>query len=162
MSKFKVGDIVRVNGSDVDLRVVSVIGDRCCAVASHKGPELFSLKNADLVLVRSGTAHPHAAAMAEYAKDAAETDAPWERWQYRDETATPPMLWYDLGSHPAWSLSNEYRRKPRDMKTVLNVYKSGAVSAFACKDNAVKYLAAGMTVEVNFTTKTATVVCVKE
>lgn len=26
--------------------------------------------------------HIHAAAMAEYAKDAAETDKPWERWEF--------------------------------------------------------------------------------
>ena len=52
--------------------------------------------------------HIHAAAMAEYAKDAAETDMPWERWEsvYRGRTVA-------LASHPQWDAYFEYRRKPK-------------------------------------------------
>ena len=52
--------------------------------------------------------HVHAAAMAEYAKDAAETDKPWERWEsvYRGRTVA-------LASHPQWDACFEYHRKPQ-------------------------------------------------
>lgn len=53
--------------------------------------------------------HIHAAAMAEYAKDAAETDMPWERWEFchmREE-------YQSLHGHPGWLECNEYRRKPQ-------------------------------------------------
>jgi len=51
--------------------------------------------------------HPHAALMAEYAKDAAETDRPWERWEntYANE-------WIPMTSHPTWQPSRQFRRKP--------------------------------------------------
>ena len=56
--------------------------------------------------------HIHAAAIAEYAKDAAETDKPWERWEfsYRGQKYT------SLHKHPSWHKDNKYRRKP---KTIL-------------------------------------------
>ena len=56
--------------------------------------------------------HIHAAAMAEYAKDAAETDKPWERWEFsrKDEEYRP------LRHHPHWTENMKYRRKP---KTIL-------------------------------------------
>ena len=53
--------------------------------------------------------HIHAAAMAEYAKDALETDKPWERWEFchmRGEYSS-------LHGHPEWVENNEYRRKPK-------------------------------------------------
>ena len=56
--------------------------------------------------------HIHAAAMAEYAKDAAETDKPWERWEfscYGEE-------YIFMDNHPLWHEKNKYRRKP---KTIL-------------------------------------------
>jgi hypothetical protein len=54
--------------------------------------------------------HPHAALMAEYAKDAAETDKPWERWEFRENV---PDGWFDFaGDHPGWLVDCEYRRKP--------------------------------------------------
>ena len=56
--------------------------------------------------------HIHAAAMAEYAKDAAETDKPWERWEF-SKTGRD----YDsLHEHPSWNPDIKYRRKP---KTIL-------------------------------------------
>lgn len=54
-------------------------------------------------------AHIHAALMAEYAKDALETETPWERWEYR---GSEHALWEDLGGSPGWSRDCEYRRKP--------------------------------------------------
>lgn len=54
-------------------------------------------------------AHPHAELMALYAKDAAETDKPWERWEWFD-----PFLnqWSSLNSFPSWMPTLKYRRKP--------------------------------------------------
>lgn len=58
--------------------------------------------------------HPHAALMAEYAKDAAETDEPWERWEFRrgDEEWLRPI------KHPGWLAAFQYRRKPEPPKTI--------------------------------------------
>ena len=53
--------------------------------------------------------HIHAAAMAEYAKDATETDMPWERWEF-SKTGRD----YDsLHEHPSWNPDIKYRRKPK-------------------------------------------------
>ena len=53
--------------------------------------------------------HIHAAAMAEYAKDAAEADMPWERWEF-SKTGRD----YDsLHEHPSWNPDIKYRRKPK-------------------------------------------------
>ena len=58
--------------------------------------------------------HIHAAAMAEYAKDAAETDMPWERWEV-SLTESGDEYRYLL-RHPDWVVTRKYRRKP---KTIL-------------------------------------------
>ena len=55
--------------------------------------------------------HVHAAAMAEYAKDAAETDKPWERWEFCHMRGE----YLSLHGHPEWVEDNEYRRKPRSI-----------------------------------------------
>ena len=52
--------------------------------------------------------HIHAAAMAEYAKDAAETDMPWERWEVSFSGGFTGVT-----GHPNWSVNHEYRRKPK-------------------------------------------------
>lgn len=59
--------------------------------------------------------HPHAALMAEYAKDAAETDKPWERWEYQDQGCT---TWHAVAGHPYWTTSVQYRRKPDPPKII--------------------------------------------
>lgn len=53
-------------------------------------------------------AHIHAALMAEYAKDAAETNTPWDRWEF-----SYPSLgrWLELLEHPEWDPRKLYRRK---------------------------------------------------
>lgn len=53
--------------------------------------------------------HPHANLMRQYAEDAAETDKPWERWEYCG--SDPP--WIRLTCHPQWWLWQQYRRRPR-------------------------------------------------
>ena len=53
--------------------------------------------------------HPHADKMAEYARDAAETDRPWERWQFYDEE----LGWLSCKGHPPWKTTTRYRRKPQ-------------------------------------------------
>ena len=53
--------------------------------------------------------HIHAAAMAEYAKDALETNKPWERWEFCHMRGE----YQSLHSHPEWVEDNEYRRKPQ-------------------------------------------------
>ena len=54
------------------------------------------------------TAHKHAALMLQYAKDAAETDKPWERWEFN-----PNGTWRPCGNNPGWFTDSEYRRKPQ-------------------------------------------------
>lgn len=54
--------------------------------------------------------HKHCKEMAQYAQDAAETDRPWERWEYYRESS---CQWVSLRRHPSWYLASQYRRKPR-------------------------------------------------
>ena len=56
-------------------------------------------------------AHPHAANMMLYAQDAAETDVPWERWEYH-----PRSGWENLNRHPGWDAHVQYRRKPKTIR----------------------------------------------
>ena len=58
--------------------------------------------------------HIHAAAMAEYAKDAAETDMPWEWWEVSMTESGDEYR--NLFGHPDWAVTRKYRRKP---KTIL-------------------------------------------
>lgn len=55
------------------------------------------------------TAHKHAALMLQYAQDAAETDRPWERWEYKLHGEP----WFECESNPTWSENIRYRRKPQ-------------------------------------------------
>ena len=66
------------------------------------------------------TAHKHAALMLQYAQDAAETDKPWERWEYN--TPNKGVVWYPFTmSHPSWMPECEYRRKPRTMTYTVTI-----------------------------------------
>lgn len=68
------------------------------------------------------TAHKHAASMMQYAQDAAETDRPWERWEYSDTSTLNQHGekirddWYDCGDNPGWHPNVQYRRKPEIIK----------------------------------------------
>ena len=55
------------------------------------------------------TAHKHAALMLQYAQDAAETDRPWERWEFKTDGNT----WVELSKNPSWFEDRKYRRKPQ-------------------------------------------------
>ena len=64
------------------------------------------------------TAHRHAQLMLQYARDAAETEKPWERWEWRDFYEGAP--WKKLSFHPLWYTHNDYRRKPQTIKVTVN------------------------------------------
>lgn len=53
-------------------------------------------------------AHKHAELMALYAKDAMETEKPWERWEYLSFDC---KIWRALADHPRWNQTGTYRRK---------------------------------------------------
>lgn len=53
--------------------------------------------------------HIHAAAMAEYAKDAEETDMPWELWEVSILESSDEYR--NLFGHPDWAVTRKYRRK---------------------------------------------------
>lgn len=69
----------------------------------------------DLIEGPLADGHPHAALMAEYAKDAAETAEPWLRWQ-RTARADCDAGWVDMVCHPGWDADHQYRRKPKTIR----------------------------------------------
>ena len=54
-------------------------------------------------------AHKHAELMALYAQDAAETDKPGLRWEFREAGGR----WFCCIKSPEWRLDHDYRRKPK-------------------------------------------------
>ena len=62
------------------------------------------------------TAHKHAALMLQYAQDAAETDKPLERWEWKGGRG-----WYPLASEFAFSIHYEYRRKPKTLTYTVTI-----------------------------------------
>lgn len=73
-------------------------------------------------------AHPHAELMALYAKDAAETDEPWERWEWFDLYLNQ---WCSLNSFPSWSPTTKYRRKPDRPWYRVALYKNLSGSTYS-------------------------------
>lgn len=69
-------------------------------------------------------AYVHAALMAEYAKDALETDKPWEQWEIFSDT---DEKWVSLSTHPGWMSQRQYRRKPVKIYLYGNFKLSGYV-----------------------------------
>ena len=66
------------------------------------------------------TAHKHAALMLQYAQDAAETDKPWERWEYNNPKEG--VVWNPfIMTHPSWLPECEYRRKPHTMTYTVTI-----------------------------------------
>jgi hypothetical protein len=65
------------------------------------------------------TAHKHAALMAQYAQDAAETDTPWERWEWK----RCDNKWCQMSVNPGWATDYDYRRKPDSQKTEPRIYE---------------------------------------
>lgn len=74
-------------------------------------------------------AHPHAELMALYAKDAAETDKPWERWEWFN---VPANSWVLCKRNPAWMKGQKYRRKPERpwYRVALRKTRSGEIYTF--------------------------------
>lgn len=60
--------------------------------------------------------HKHAESMASYAKDAAETDKPWERWLTK---ALNGGQWARCRTHPTWRNNAEYKRDYYEKLTVI-------------------------------------------
>lgn len=52
----------------------------------------------------------HAKRMMQYAKDAATSETPWERWECRHQAA---HIWSPMLTHPIWDTRVEYRRKQK-------------------------------------------------
>lgn len=57
--------------------------------------------------------HIHAASMALYAQDAAESDAPWKLWEHRHIASAG---FQDCRNHPSWLYDYVYRRKPKTIR----------------------------------------------
>ena len=68
--------------------------------------------------------HKHAELMMQYAKDAMETDKPWERWEFYNK---PTESWLSTTNHPNWDTAYKYRRKPKMVSVTL---MSGEVVSF--------------------------------
>lgn len=62
--------------------------------------------------------HKHAELMALYARDAAETDTPWERWEYKSHVSHE---WEPCRNSPAWAAAYEYRRKTDDLSEAVAI-----------------------------------------
>lgn len=56
--------------------------------------------------------HPHAALMAEFAKDAAAMERPWKAWEFFD----PGYGWAECQRIPSWNAASRFRRKPRTIR----------------------------------------------
>ena len=65
--------------------------------------------------------HIHAAAMAEYAKDAVETDLPWKQWEV--SLTESGDEYQNLLGHPVWAVTRKYRRKPETI--LINGHEVG-------------------------------------
>ena len=52
--------------------------------------------------------HAHAKAMRQYAKDAKNSEKPWENWEFQ---VAGDAKWYSFGTHPNWWVTSQYRRK---------------------------------------------------
>jgi hypothetical protein len=79
--------------------------------ANPEWKDEYKYRRVPEVTATAKTPHPHAQSMKLYAEDAAETDKPWERWEFRYPTRT--QEWSALNSDIYWVRSFEYRRKPQ-------------------------------------------------
>jgi hypothetical protein len=93
------------------------------------------------------TGHTHAALMADYAQDAAETDKPWARWQFKRPGEGGWRAFDDAWQGPNWLADHEYRRKPVPVELWVNVYDTGMMATFtseaaannaSCQDRATR------------------------
>lgn len=68
--------------------------------------------------------HKHAQHMAAYALDAADTDRPWDRWEMRYHGGK----WSPLTGHPSWTVTAEFRRKPKSAECWLVIEADGSIA----------------------------------
>lgn len=61
-------------------------------------------------------AHVHAELMKQYAEDAANSETPWDKWEYDSLTCG----WLTCSSNPQWVVNREYRRKSKQKFIELN------------------------------------------
>jgi hypothetical protein len=71
--------------------------------------------------------------MAEYAKDAAETEKPWERWEYRYPRQHDEWIPVASGT-PLWDINAEYRRKPTPRRWETWVSRETDYITGSCSD----------------------------
>ena len=60
--------------------------------------------------------HPHAALMAEYAKDALTCMEPWKNWEYRGGDSS---RWISCTNSPVWCIEKQYRRKVKKISVEI-------------------------------------------
>lgn len=82
------------------------------------------------------TKHVHAELMLDYAKDAMETESPWDRWELHIESTDE---WIELTSSPMWYESNKYRRKTKTIN--INGYEVPEPVREQLKDGQTYYIA---------------------
>lgn len=116
--EFKVGDEVFVGSVPARVRIAAIspcgnwvwLHDDSSGYAHpHYAPGYPYYTAAVAELRPAPRPHPHAVLMAEYAKDAAETDRPWERWEY--QVPSESQKWGNLRWQPTWHPGTRYRRK---------------------------------------------------
>lgn len=104
------GDIVSIDRHDI----TGWVGDGNKTWKTDNGSwsprHLGSMSDLVADYIEPAKGHPHAALMAEFAKDAEECETPWERWQWKQAVED---VWRDCdGMMPSWSAWLDYRRKP--------------------------------------------------
>jgi hypothetical protein len=98
-----------------DHKVVMVFGDKELVFNRTEHPNFVQIftpyynsvpDGATFKILPKKRKHVRAELMMEYAKDAMETDTPWERWEFRNMKGE----WVSLSQHPAWQTDLEYRK----------------------------------------------------
>jgi hypothetical protein len=78
--------------------------------------------------------HKHAELMALYAEDAAETDKPWERWEYNNPE--DKHGWLPCFGDLRFFVEFEFRRKaPKPERVKVNFYMNDAGTVFLYADD---------------------------
>lgn len=85
-------------------------------------------------------AHKHAALMLQYAQDAAETDRPWEQWEWKGSHS---IDWAPIASPFAWYEDIEYRRKPKPLECWAVKNPDGTIYATTISEDAAHLFADG-------------------
>lgn len=112
-TKFKIGDKVRAVGRGhlvhevVNITVCIGRGKQTLKYSICPLDDPHTVVHFSEDALTKVSAHTHAESMRLYAEDAAEIDAPWQRWEF----CIPGGMWESLDYHPSWTPSFLYRRK---------------------------------------------------